>query len=117
MSEHIDIVFDGPPSHESGRFVEVEDQTGKSIRFGDWVERDDGYWVLRFPDLRAELEERRKQLDPESIQHWDSMRAERDALRDALERIRDESATPCQGCYDDPECSWCIAAGSLGGER
>lgn len=43
----IDIVFDGPPSHESGRFVEVEDETGKSINFGEWVKRDDGYWVLR----------------------------------------------------------------------
>ena len=43
----IDIVFDGPPSHESGRFVEVENSTGKSIKFGDWVQRADGYWVLR----------------------------------------------------------------------
>ena len=25
---HIDIVFDGPPSHQSGRFVEVEDDKG-----------------------------------------------------------------------------------------
>jgi hypothetical protein len=45
--EVIDIVFDGPPSHESGRFVEVE-AIGKSIRFGQWVQRDDGYHVLRF---------------------------------------------------------------------
>ena len=30
----IDIVFDGPPSHESGRFVEVEDEAGRSIRVG-----------------------------------------------------------------------------------
>jgi hypothetical protein len=44
----IDIVFDGPPSHESGRFVEVESPAGKSIRFGEWVQREDGYWVLRF---------------------------------------------------------------------
>lgn len=28
----VDIVFDGPPSHKSGRFVEVEDQDGKSIQ-------------------------------------------------------------------------------------
>lgn len=46
-SDHIDIVFDGPPSHESGRFVEVEDSEGKSIRFGEWVHRPDGYWALR----------------------------------------------------------------------
>ena len=45
--EHVDIVFDGPPSHESGRFVEVEDSTGKSIKFGEWVKRSDGFWALR----------------------------------------------------------------------
>lgn len=43
----IDIVFDGPPSHESGRFVEVEDGTGKSIKVGEWIKRPDGYWTLR----------------------------------------------------------------------
>jgi len=48
----IDIVFDGPPSHESGRFVEVEDADGKSIRYGEWLQRADGYWVLRIPDGR-----------------------------------------------------------------
>ena len=46
--EDVDIVFDGPPSHESGRFVEVENSEGKSINFGEWVQRADGYWVLRF---------------------------------------------------------------------
>lgn len=47
-SRFVDIVFDGPPSHESGRFVEVESPPGTSIRFGEWLQRDDGYWVLRF---------------------------------------------------------------------
>ena len=47
MSELIDIVFDGPPSHKSGRFIEVENQDGQSIKVGEWIERDDGYWVLR----------------------------------------------------------------------
>lgn len=50
MSDFVDIVFDGPPSHESGRFVEVEDSAGASIRLGEWVERPDGYWALRIPD-------------------------------------------------------------------
>ncbi len=55
---HIDIVFDGPPSHESGRFVEVEDATGASIGdFGEWVERDDKYWALRVPDNRPPIDE------------------------------------------------------------
>ena len=45
--KYVDIVFDGPPSHESGRFVEVEDESGASIKFGEWVNRGDGYWALR----------------------------------------------------------------------
>jgi hypothetical protein len=28
-------------------FVEVEDDERRSIRNGEWVERDDGVWVLR----------------------------------------------------------------------
>jgi len=47
QGEPVDIVFDGPPSHEAPRFVEVESPPGKSIRFGKWLQRDDGYWVLR----------------------------------------------------------------------
>ena len=49
----IDIVFDGPPGPESGRFVEVE-RDGTSISIGEWVHREDGYWVLRIPDPEAE---------------------------------------------------------------
>ena len=48
-TDHIDVVFDGPPGHESGRFVEVEDASGKSINYGKWVQRPDGFWVLRLP--------------------------------------------------------------------
>ena len=44
---HIDIVFDGPPSHQSGRFVEVENAHGHGMAFGTWVLRTDGFWVLR----------------------------------------------------------------------
>lgn len=62
-TDYIDIIFDGPPSHESGRFVEVENSAGKSINFGEWIERPDGYWALRIPhgagnqiaELRAKL--------------------------------------------------------------
>ena len=49
--EDIRIVFDGPPSHESGRFVEVEDAQGRSINIGEWKERDDGLWELRIPGV------------------------------------------------------------------
>lgn len=44
---YVDIVFDGLPSNEPGRFVEVENERGESIRFGKWMQRPDGYWVLR----------------------------------------------------------------------
>ncbi len=43
----INIIFDGPPSHESGRFVEVENDAGASIRVGEWIDRGDGTWALR----------------------------------------------------------------------
>lgn len=45
---YIDIVFDGPPARESGRFVEVENSEGVSIKAGEWSQRADGFWVLRF---------------------------------------------------------------------
>lgn len=52
-NKYIDIVFDAPPGPVSGTFVEVEDQTGESIKVGEWIERSDGYWVLRIPSLRS----------------------------------------------------------------
>jgi hypothetical protein len=48
--EYIDIVFTGPPGPDPAEcgFVEVERSDGTSMRLGEWVERGDGYWVLRF---------------------------------------------------------------------
>lgn len=42
------VVFDGPPSHESGRFIEVETADGRSVNVepARWSERTDGTWVL-----------------------------------------------------------------------
>jgi hypothetical protein len=51
----IDIVFDGPPGPEAGRFVEVEDDSGKSISVGEWIHRPDGFWALRMPDPRPDV--------------------------------------------------------------
>ena len=53
---HIDIVFDGPPGPESGRFVEVEDAGGKGICFGEWTHRPDGYWALRIPAITSNID-------------------------------------------------------------
>lgn len=46
---YIDIVFDGPPDRDGPRFIEVEDETGKSIEIGEWIERGNGLWALRIP--------------------------------------------------------------------
>ena len=60
-------MFDGPPSNEAGRFVEVEDHTGASVDYGTWVQREDGYWVLRIQRVEmaliAELHKTRVQRD------------------------------------------------------
>lgn len=42
-----DFVFDGPPGPDGPRFIEVEDGYGNSLNVGEWMERSDGYWVLR----------------------------------------------------------------------
>lgn len=47
----INIVFDGPPGPESGRFVEVEDDKGHGLSVGQWYERPDGLWALRIDRL------------------------------------------------------------------
>jgi len=47
----INIIFDGPPGHDSGMFVEVETDDGKSINAGEWIEREDGLWSLRITSL------------------------------------------------------------------
>jgi hypothetical protein len=46
---HIDIVFDG--TIPNARFIEIEDENGKSIEFGEWIDRGNGTWALRITDL------------------------------------------------------------------
>lgn len=50
---YIDIVFDGPPSHKSGRFVETESPAGVGVHAGEWIDRGDGFWALRIPNYAA----------------------------------------------------------------
>ena len=48
QTETIDVVFDGPPGPQPGRFIEVEKTSdGTSINAGSWHERPDGKWALR----------------------------------------------------------------------
>ncbi len=56
MEQPINIIFDGPPSPLSGRFVEVETDDGESINAGEWIEREDGLWALRIISLPKKKE-------------------------------------------------------------
>ena len=79
MADHVDIVFDGPPGPEGNRFIEVEDSNGKSIAFGEWIERKDGRWVLRI--TAADLQKPRRIVDTAKVQA---------ALDRVAERVRRE---------------------------
>lgn len=93
MSKYIDIVFDGPPGPTCGRFVEVEDEFGKSINFGEWVERPDGWNVLRIPDSEELLAACQLALSEEGRQGDGSMWPHTvDTIREAI-----KNATSCQG--------------------
>jgi len=65
-TDDIFVVFDGPPSHNSCRFVETESPSGQGISVGEWIERADGYWALKIPvsgaKRIAELEHERDRL-------------------------------------------------------
>jgi len=54
------IRFDGPPSHESGRFIEIE-RDGESISYGEWRQDGDD-WLLVIPDT-TQLEAEGKRPD------------------------------------------------------
>lgn len=53
MNGPINIVFDGPPGPEAGRFVEVENDAGEGMKVGEWIERPDGMWALRIEPQRV----------------------------------------------------------------
>ncbi len=48
------IRFDGPPSHESGRFVETETVDGRGISLGKWKEMEGGHWGLEITSRDVE---------------------------------------------------------------
>jgi hypothetical protein len=45
----VHAVFDGPPEDPPPPFVKLEDDRGDAIEIGEWLQRPDGYWVLRLP--------------------------------------------------------------------
>ena len=64
MSKKLVIRFDGPPGHESGRFIEVE-LDGTSINYGEW-EQDGDDWLLVLPDADARV----AQLEAKNERLW-----------------------------------------------
>lgn len=44
--EEFHIIFDGFPSPDGPRFIEVENASGRSINAGEWRKRDDGFCEL-----------------------------------------------------------------------
>lgn len=47
MKELRIVCSDPPgPGTKRGRFIETEDENGKSRNVGEWRERDDGLWEL-----------------------------------------------------------------------
>jgi hypothetical protein len=48
----INIIFDGPPGPEPGRFIEVEADDGRSISIGEWIQRPDKKWAFRIVTLQ-----------------------------------------------------------------
>lgn len=81
-TDELRIVFDGPPGATSGRFVEVEAPSGRSVSVGEWVAREGGMWELRIArdcDVRDADEVARQRG--------------RAALADHIERTIDEACT------------------------
>jgi len=49
---HVDVVFTAPPGGPDdppAMFVEVEDDQGRGVGYGEWLEGGDGHWMLRIP--------------------------------------------------------------------
>lgn len=58
------IVFDGPPNHESGRFVEVETRFGRSMRVGEWKQQGQFWHLILTPeDFPTEEEDQEEARD------------------------------------------------------
>jgi hypothetical protein len=80
----IDIVFDGPPGPNPGRFVEVENESGESICAGEWIDRGDGMWALRVVRGAGAADAQQAEKELSSIRRDVIVPLERE--RDALER-------------------------------
>ena len=65
MNTPINIVFDGPPRPQDGRFMKIETDDGRSIGVGEWQERRDGRWKLRITALPTVTPKPQQDADPD----------------------------------------------------
>jgi len=95
------IRFDGPPGPEAGRFVEVEDDTGKSISAGEWVQ-DGEYWLLKLTpqhtDASVEGEKQRDRV----ITYCASVISEHSCAErpDCVHQFSRECEVQCMNCWE-----------------
>jgi hypothetical protein len=110
----IAIVFDGPPEHFSGRFVEVENEAGESINAGTWEEMPNGWWRLWIDDSAAVAAARAE--GARDCQATHTVRGLKEITRIAAkgydEGQRDALASTCSTCKRPLEL-WCVACGQL----
>jgi hypothetical protein len=110
MSKKFFIVFDGPPSHESGRFVEVETESGISIKAGKWTRRD-GFWLLGpFQEARDDSE----LLSSANCALAEQLRLAY-ILRLALQGLLELQNVPVKNCscHISPPCNDCVEFAAL----
>lgn len=48
-TDYVDVVMSGFPDHTPPLFIELENESGHSIKYGEWIKRADGQHVLRIP--------------------------------------------------------------------
>lgn len=103
--KYIDIVFDGPPGADGGRFVEVEDHRGKSTSVGEWLTTADGrYHILRIMQPLTLAEVLSTQLQLQARMGWPTGSGEAGAkenllhvMVEAVEAMREINFKPWKG--------------------
>ena len=96
----LNILFDGPPSHNAGRFVEVELDSGKGVNAGEWIKREGVLWALRInraPAVAARLrelgqviEQQRQTIDAFLTERaaWGVTQCDNLELKEEIERLK-----------------------------
>ena len=102
---NLNFIFDGPPGPEAGRFVEVENDEGRSVNVGEWTQREE-YWALVVPDRFDEgyqigrdeaLEDAANALV--DLEHYAPTESTKIALTEAIQSVRKmQGWTECQTC-------------------